>query len=188
MPIPHELRESLREVLDLIKHAKRDPDIDLDYDDAIQVGTVCGGRYRKKARPYVLTYHPEGDTRRGRWFLTLHQTEIEDIADGHMTELAMFCCVSPDCRTKFREADDLCFFCDYDEDEATRLLKTNLEALAKEVTTKEEWVAAYLCEKPNATATSLVGDYNPIEGLGKRLGYFTFDEAEELIQKVRERP
>ena len=64
VPIPAELRDSLREVFELIRQAKTDPDIVLDFDDAIQVGAVCGGRYGKKPRPYVLTYYPEGDTER----------------------------------------------------------------------------------------------------------------------------
>ncbi len=113
VPIPAELRDSLREVFELIREAKHDPDIVLDFDDAIQVGRVCGGRYGKKPRPYVLTYYPEGDTERGRWFLTLHRTEVEDIGDGRMTEIALYCCTSADCRCKFREANDHCFYCDY---------------------------------------------------------------------------
>ena len=65
VPIPVELRAALREVFELIQEAKYDPDIVLDFDDAIQVGPVCGGRYGKKPRPYVLTYSPEGDADRG---------------------------------------------------------------------------------------------------------------------------
>src|SRR5690349_8957665 len=87
VPIPAALRDSLREVHELIRQARYDPDIVLDYDDAIQVGAVCGGRYGQKPRPYVLTYFPEGDGRRGCWYLTLHRKEIEDIGDGRMTEL-----------------------------------------------------------------------------------------------------
>jgi hypothetical protein len=116
VPIPAELRESMHEVFGLIQQEKNDPDIVLDYDDAIQVGAVCGGRYGKKPRPYVLTYYPEGDGERGRWFLTLHRTEVEDIGDGRMAEITLHCCTSPDCRCKFREADDHCFFCDYADD------------------------------------------------------------------------
>jgi len=114
--VPDELRVSLREVFELIQQAKHDPDIVLDFDDAIQVGAVCGGRYGKKPRPYVLTYFPQGDTQRGRWYLTLHRTEIEDIGDGRTTEIRMYCCTSPECRCKFREADDTCFYCDYTEE------------------------------------------------------------------------
>jgi hypothetical protein len=115
-PIPAELRDSLREVFELIQRAKNDPDIVLNFDDAIQVGAICGGRYGKKPRSYVLTFRPKGDTEKGRWFLTLHRTEIEDIGDGCMTEITMYCCTSPDCRCKFREADERCFYCDYVDD------------------------------------------------------------------------
>jgi hypothetical protein len=111
--IPAELRNSLREVAELIQQAMHDPEIVLDCDDAIQVGAVCGGRVGESSRPYVLTYFPAGDAERGRWFLTLHGTEIEDIADGRMTEIAMHCCTTPECHSKFREGDDHCFYCDY---------------------------------------------------------------------------
>jgi len=183
--IPAELRDSLPEVFELIQQAKHDLDIVLDYDDAIQIGAVCGGRYGKKARRYVLTYFPEGEGKRGRWYLTLHRTEIEDIGDGHMTEITMFCCTSPDCHCKFREEKESCCFCDYEDDEETRNLQARLETIAKTVNTKEEWIAVYLREKPDATAASVIADYNPIEGLGERLGWFSFAEAEALIEKVR---
>lgn len=111
--IPAELRDSLKEVWELIRRASHDPDIALDYDDSIQVGAVCGGRVGKGSRPYALTYYSSGDTQRGRWFLALHPTEIEDIADGRLTEIVMHCCTAPECRCKFREADGLCCYCDY---------------------------------------------------------------------------
>jgi hypothetical protein len=183
--IPADLRDSLREVFELIQQAKHDPDIELDHDDAIQVGAVCGGRYGKKPRPYVLTYYPEGEGKRGRWYLTLHRTEIEDIGDGRMTEITMYCCTSPDCHCKFREEKEDCFNCDYEEDPETRAFQARLEAFAKTVNTKEEWIAGYLREQPDATADSLIGDYNHIEGLGERLGWFSSPEAEAMIAKVR---
>lgn len=186
VPIPAELRESLREVVERIRQARRDPDVVLDHDDAIQVGAVCGGRIGRPPRPYVLTYFPEGDRQRGRWYLTLHRTEIEDVADGRMTELTLFCCTSPDCRCKFREENATCFFCDYEDDEGTRNYKARLEALAKTARTKDEWVAGYLRGRPDATAASLIADYNPIAGLGDRLGWFSFPEAEALLEKVRD--
>lgn len=114
VPIPDELRDSLRDVFQLVQQARHDPDIVLDFGDAIQVGALCGGRYGKKPRPFVFTYYPAGDAERGRWFLTLHRTELEDIGDGRMTELTMYCCTSQDCRSKFREESEYCFFCDYE--------------------------------------------------------------------------
>ncbi len=116
MAIPANLQDSLRKVFALIEDAKGDPDINLSYDDAIQVGAVCGGRYGKKPRPYVFTYYPADDKEKGRWYLTLHRTEVEDIGDKRMTETTMYCCTSPDCRSKFREADEYCFYCDYVDD------------------------------------------------------------------------
>jgi hypothetical protein len=113
VPIPRELGDSLRDVFELIQQARHDPDILLDFDDAIQVGAVCGGRYGTKQRPFVLTFYPEGDAERSKWSLRLHRTEIEDIGDGVMTEIAMYCCTSPNCRSKFREPNELCFHCDY---------------------------------------------------------------------------
>lgn len=183
--IPADLRDSLREVFELIQQAKHDPDIELDYDDAIQVGSVCGGRYGKKPRRYVLTYYPEGEGKRSRWYLTLHRTEIEDIGDGRMTEISMYCCTSPDCHCKFREEKESCFNCDYEDDAQTRDFKARLEALAKTVNSKEEWIAGYLREQPDATANSVIADYNPIEGLGERLGWFSSPEAEAMLAKVR---
>ena len=112
-PVPDDLRASLREVWQVVQEAARNPDLRIDYGDAIQVGNVCGGWIGKGLRPLVLTYYPPGDADRGRWFLTLHSTEIEDIADGVLSSLPMYGCTSPDCRCKFREPDDHCSNCDY---------------------------------------------------------------------------
>jgi len=113
VPIPGELRDSLKEVWEQVQQASHDPDIALDFDDAIQVGAVCGGRVGVGSRPYALTYYPAGDAQRGRWFLKLHPAEIEDIADGSQTEILMHCCTAPGCHCKFREEGELCDDCDY---------------------------------------------------------------------------
>jgi hypothetical protein len=113
VPITAELREALAELHELIEQAKHDPDVNLGFDDAVQLPCLCGGMFGRKNRPFVLTYFPTCEADRGRWFLTLHPTEIEDVADGRQTDMLLYCCTSPDCRTKFREADDHCFHCDY---------------------------------------------------------------------------
>jgi hypothetical protein len=114
--IPAELRSAMREVHQLIKESLADPDINLDFDDAIQVEGLCGGRDKKENKPYVFTFFPNDDRERGRWYLTLNEIEIEDIADGNLPEIEMFCCTDPNCRTKFREPNDSCFYCDYYDD------------------------------------------------------------------------
>ncbi len=55
VPIPPELRESLRAARERIYEEARDPDLYLDYDDAIQEGAICGGRIGTQDRPYVFT-------------------------------------------------------------------------------------------------------------------------------------
>lgn len=182
--IPDELRESMNEVVDCIRQAKRDQE-SIDYGDAIQVGAVCGGRVGTKLRPFVFTYYPSDDPRHGKWYLTLHRTEVEDIASGQMTEIAMYCCTSPRCNMKFREADERCFDCDYEDDEQTVAVKARLNEIAATVTSKEEWVAEYMALKPDASAMVMIGDYNGIDGLGNRLGWFSVNEAEGIIEKIR---
>ena len=115
VPIPTELAEAMREVHWRIEEAKRDPDISIDYDDAIQVGSLCGGRCGKKPRPYEFRYVPYGKREIGRWQLDLAQCEIEDIADGVMTEITMYCCTTPNCGEMFNLADGHCD-CDYVKD------------------------------------------------------------------------
>jgi hypothetical protein len=104
----------MRGVHQIIQEAQNDSDISIDYDDAIQIGGLCGGRCGdNKKRPFQFTYHPSDGNPRGRWYLTLHPLEIEDIADGVMTEITMYCCRSAECQIKAREADAHCFYCDY---------------------------------------------------------------------------
>jgi hypothetical protein len=185
VPIPDDLRESLREVHELIQEAEYDRDIDLDFDDAIQVGNVCGGRVRGRLRPYQLTYYPPGDSRRGRWQLALGEADIEDIADGRMTSIRLYCCVSSDCRSKFSRESDVCFVCDYEDTPEEAGYKAKLQELANSSTSKAEFVAGYVRIRPDATSASLIGDYNPIENLGERLGWFSTDEANELINSAK---
>lgn len=148
--IPPDLRDSLREVLELIRRARRDPDVVLGYDDAIQTKRLTGGKFGKKDRPFVLTYFPDGDRERGRWHLALHRTDIEDIAEGRLTEITMYCCTAADCRCKFRD-DEPCFYCDYIDDPnygtfsfpaaESKLTDRGITGITQE-TSREEVVAA----------------------------------------------
>lgn len=114
--IPLDLRDALREAHSLIAESKRDPDVRVDYDDAIQYNCLIGGRIGTRKRPFEFTYYPDGDRKtKARWRLALHPLEIEDIADGCMTELTLYCCRTPDCGHKSNDPDDLCD-CDYVED------------------------------------------------------------------------
>jgi hypothetical protein len=115
VPIPSDLREAMQEVLSLIKESKRDPDVNIDFDDAIQIGSLCGGRYQKKPNRFDFRYYPERGQQSGTWYLDLHDCDIEDIADGRLTEITLHCCTSPTCGRKFSKPDGHCD-CDYVKD------------------------------------------------------------------------
>jgi len=110
--IPADLRDAMKEVLWLVKQAKRDPDVVIDFDDAIQVGPICGGRYQKKPSRFEFRYRPENG---GVWYLDFHTCDIEDIADERLAEITMYCCASPGCGMKFNKAYAHCE-CDYVKD------------------------------------------------------------------------
>lgn len=114
IPVPLDLRDGLTEAFQLIKESRSDPDVRIDFDDAIQVGRLCGGKVGDKRRPFEFSYYPEGITK-ARWELAFHPLEIEDIVDGRDTELTLYCCTTPDCEFKSNNANSYCH-CDYVED------------------------------------------------------------------------
>ena len=115
IPIPVDLKDAMGDVLRLIKEARRDPDVVLDFDDAIQVGSLCGGRYQKEPSRYKLRYRPENRHDGAWWELDLDSHDIEDIASGWLSEITLHCCTSPGCGRKFSKADGHCD-CDYVKD------------------------------------------------------------------------
>lgn len=110
VPIPEELRDSLREFHEVIRAARHDPDIHLDFDDAIQIERICGGRSPGDQKRFDLTYYPSGSPD-CRWHLRLHRLEIEDISDGVMAEITLWSCTALGCDCKSREAADRCLRC-----------------------------------------------------------------------------
>lgn len=114
--VPDDLREALREAFFLINESERDPDVRVDYDDAIQLGCLIGGRVGSDKRPFEFTYYRDGDhAGAARWHLALHPIEIEDIVDGHMTEITLYCCRTPDCGCISNDPEYFCS-CDYVND------------------------------------------------------------------------
>jgi hypothetical protein len=116
--IPERLRDAVREVLQHIKEVENDTDNGLQYDDGIQTDCLIGGRSGTDDRPFQFTYYPSAHTNRDQWDLTLSLAELEAIAEGAISRIVMNCCTSPDCRMKFRESDEHCFYCDYGDDTA----------------------------------------------------------------------
>ncbi len=177
-----------REVLHVIREAKRDPHVSIGYGDAIQIGPISGGRVGTKKRPFCFTYSPTDDPRRGVWWLTLHPMEIEDIVDGRLSAITMNCCESKDCRCKFREEDETCGYCDNEEDEEEKLAGTRLNVLAAAAKSKKEWVTNYLQINPNANVAEMIFDYGMSEGLKEQFGNFELREAFEMHDACRPIP
>lgn len=70
--VPQELADDLREVCQFLSYAVNDPDEDLDFDDAIQFGGLCGGRVDRKKDIYTFTYYHEDG----------HVWEFSETGDG----------------------------------------------------------------------------------------------------------
>ena len=59
MPIPEDLRDAMREVHQLLQDAENDPEIAIDYDDAIQVeGLAADAIARGSGRSASATTRP----------------------------------------------------------------------------------------------------------------------------------
>jgi hypothetical protein len=183
--IPAELSKALGKAFELIEDA--DEPHRFDYDDAIQVGPICGGRTGAKSRPYEFTYFPTGDTTRGRWYLRLTESEIEDIGDGRISKLPMHCCTSKNCRTKFSKKGSRCDFCDYFEDDPVEVAKQRaLEKIAEKAKNKREFVAAYVKHFPDASTFSLFTDLASLNGANVHFGQISFpEEATKLLFLAR---
>lgn len=164
--IPEDLRESLEEAFSMIRRAKRDPDIQLDYGDAIQTGNLVGGKIGSKERPFEFTYSAEGGS---RWHLAFHRIEIKDIVEQFETELELYSCQSPDCGQKSTSADFLCNDCDYVEEP----LKGNLEFPAAQTALKRLGLGSIT---QNSTQEEVIAELGPPTQSGggmtsKFLGY-----------------
>ena len=183
--IPAELSKALGEAHERIEDA--DDPHRFDYDDAIQVGPICGGRTGGKSRPYEFTYFPTGDTTRGRWYLFLTESQIEDIGDGRISRLPMHCCTSKNCRTKFSKKSSRCDFCDYFEDDPAEVAKQRaLVRIATKAKNKREFVAAYVKQFPDASTFSLFTDLTSLRGAEVRFGKISFpEEATNLLFLAR---
>jgi hypothetical protein len=100
----------------------------------------------------------------------------------------MNCCDSNNCRCKFRENDETCGYCDYEEEEEEKLAKARLHALGAAVMSKKEWVVRYLQMKPDADVAEMTFDYCMAEGLKERFGSFSLHEAFDMYDACQPKP
>lgn len=82
--VTEELRNDMRHVCEYIDEVADDPDENIDFDDAIQIASLCGGRINRKQDLYLFSYHLEnGDV----WQFRVKGTILEAIADGSVQTL-----------------------------------------------------------------------------------------------------
>ena len=82
--VTDELRNDMQEVCEYIDKVADDPDENIDFDDSIQIGSLCGGRINRKQDLYLFSYHLDnGDV----WQFRVKRTVLEAIADGGLQTL-----------------------------------------------------------------------------------------------------
>ena len=81
-----ELQADMREVCEYLDEVADDPDENIDFDDAIQIGSLCGGRMDRRRDIYLFSYHLEnGDV----WSFKVPRTILDGIADGSIDKLTV---------------------------------------------------------------------------------------------------
>ncbi len=88
-----ELQADMREVCEYLDEVADDPDENIDFDDAIQVGSLCGGRLDCRRDTYLFSYHQDnGDV----WSFKAPRTILDGIADGSIDKLTVNASVPKD--------------------------------------------------------------------------------------------
>jgi hypothetical protein len=112
--IPYKLRSYLQDVEDLLEEKERNPDdVNIDFDDAIQCGGLCGGRDNRGWLNFAYHF---GNEKRCTWHFRVHEFEIQSYARGMTRELTLYMCDSTRCQCGSEKADFICAHCDFTDD------------------------------------------------------------------------
>jgi hypothetical protein len=132
LPVPLELRSFLSAVhLDLRSGCRDDLS---GADDQFQCRYAYGGRDDEDPNQFLFTYFPTEGVGQ-KWELRLYRTEVEDIADGVLGELSLWCCPSTGCQCASWNEGELCPRHDYG--------KTAWQDLARVPARRTEAIKAY---------------------------------------------
>jgi len=178
--IPFELRSDFQDVESLLEEKERNPDdVNVDFDDAIQIGGLCGGR--DNGGWLNFTYHI-GNAKRCTWDFRVHEFEIENYADGITRELQLYMCDSADCQCGSQDADFLCMHCDFSDDDPA---EEHMNKIAPSIDSKEAFVAEFLRIEPDASVERIVRIFQPIPELGERVGWLAPSEVKAIMEKLK---
>jgi hypothetical protein len=76
-------------------------------------GDCANGEWDVDRQWLLVTYFPPAAGVEQKWELRLHPTEVEDIADGVVTELSLWCCQVPGCQSASWDQGGWCHAHDY---------------------------------------------------------------------------
>ncbi len=84
--VTNELRNDMQKVCEYLDEVADDPDENIDFDDAIQIASLCGGRIDRKQDLYSFSYYLDnGDV----WEFRVKRTILDAIADGSLRTLSV---------------------------------------------------------------------------------------------------
>jgi hypothetical protein len=82
--VTEELRTDMQQVCDYLDEVADDVDENIDYDDAIQIASLCGGRINRKQDLYLFSHYlKNGDV----WQFRVKRTILEALAEGGLRTL-----------------------------------------------------------------------------------------------------
>lgn len=152
-------------------------------DDLIQGPHAYGGLVEDGGDQYAFTYFTSSHTH-PCWQIDATASEVKEIADGSIISLSLWGCTSANCGNLFPSPEDVCFYCDYVDDE--RDARDGVMPQLVNSPSRAEWVRGYLKHFPDDHPMRIIGAYNSQPNLGERLGWFNTEEIERLIAEAKQ--
>lgn len=84
--VTQELQTDMKEVCLYLDEVANDRDENIDFDDAIQIGSLCGGRMNRRREIYYFSYFADNDE---VWSFEVPRTVLDGIADGSFKTLTV---------------------------------------------------------------------------------------------------
>ena len=79
-------RNDMIEVCEFVAEVENDPDENIDFGDAIQIGALCGGRSNRKKNQFLFSYYdPSGEV----WSFEISRSMMDSVAGGGTRQLTV---------------------------------------------------------------------------------------------------
>lgn len=84
--VTSELKTDMKDVCEYLDDVANDPDENIDFDDAIQIGSLVGGRISRRKDTYLFSHRTANGS---VWTFSVPRTVLEGIADGTIAKLSV---------------------------------------------------------------------------------------------------